>query len=134
MQLGRASTYALLAATHLAQHSTGRPVLGRDIADACGLPTGHLLKILQQLVRSQILTSERGPSGGFLLRKSPDDVSMLEVIEAIEGPITGELRMRDIADTKLVAARRLEQACCEVASQARVILGNKTIASLLNGR
>ena len=80
MRLGRAAAYAVFATTHLAEHTNGTPIQGREIAESCGIPAGHLLKILQQLVRAQILSSERGPAGGFVLRKSADEITLLEIV------------------------------------------------------
>lgn len=128
MQLGRAAAYAVFATVHLAERGNGRPIQGKDIADACGIPSGHLLKILQQLVRAQVLSSERGPAGGFVLRKPPSDISVLEIVEAIEGPINGDLLLRNVADRKEQARVRLEQTCQEVADFAKQRLSKAMIA------
>src|SRR5512136_1014817 len=119
MRLGRAAAYAVFATAHLAEHATGAPIQGRDIAESCGIPPGHLLKILQQLVRAQVLSSERGPAGGFVLRKPPHEISLLEIVEAIEGPINGDLLLRNVGTGKEVARNRLEQTCQEVANFAK---------------
>ena len=47
----------------------------------------HVAKVLQRLVKQNYLTSQRGPQGGFLLRKDPDDITLLQIYEAIEGEI-----------------------------------------------
>ncbi len=130
MRLGRASSYAIFATAHLAQHANGKPIQGRDIAEACGVPAGHLLKILQQLVRAQILSSERGPAGGFLLRKGARDITLLEIVEAIDGPISGDLQLRKVADEKEPTRRRLELTCRQVASHTRDVLRKTDIAQL----
>jgi len=132
MRLGRAAAYAVFATTHLAENATGAPIQGRDIAEACGIPPGHLLKILQQLVRAQILSSERGPAGGFVLRKPPQDISLLEIVEAIEGPINGDLLLRNVAAGKEKARARLEQTCQEVAEYAKSRLAGTLIANCTN--
>ena len=128
MRLGRAAAYAVFATTYLAEHTNGSPIQGRDIAEACGIPSGHLLKILQQLVRAQVLSSERGPAGGFVLRKPAQDITLLEIVEAIEGPITGDLLLRNVATGKEQTRIRLEQACQEVAGYAKSLLGKTVIA------
>lgn len=134
MRLGRASAYAVFASTHLAQHANGRPIQGREIAEACGVPTGHLLKILQQLVRAQILSSERGPSGGFSLRRAANEVTLLEIVEAIDGPINGDLSLRKVASEKEPARKRLEQACRDVAGSTRNILGKLRLSQIAGMR
>ena len=128
MQLGRAAAYAVFATAHLAKHSNGTPIQGRDIAESCGVPCGHLLKILQQLVRAQILSSERGPAGGFVLRRPPTEITLLQIVEAIDGPISGELLLRNVAKQKEATRARLEQACQEVAEFAKSRLAQTAIA------
>ena len=135
MRLGRAAAYAVFATAHLAENHNGSPIQGRDIAESCGVPSGHLLKILQQLVRAQILSSERGPAGGFILRKAADDVTLLEIVEAIDGPITGDLLLRNVAPEKQPARERLEKTCREVADFAKGKLAQTRISDFAkNGR
>lgn len=131
MRLGRAAAYAVFATAHLAERQNGRPTQGRDIANACGIPAGHLLKILQQLVRAQILSSERGPAGGFVLRKPAREITLLELVEAIDGPITGDLLMRQAAEGKEATRAALEQTCRDVAEFARSRLAGTVIGDLV---
>ncbi len=131
MRLGRAAAYAVFATTHLAEHSNSKPIQGRDIADSCGVPAGHLLKILQQLVRAQVLSSERGPAGGFMLRKPADEITLLEIVEAIEGPINGDLMLRNVAKGKEKARQRLERVCQEAAEYTRSLLSKLVVSDLL---
>ncbi len=133
MRLGRAATYAVLATAHLAEHGNGTPIQGRDIAEACGLPAGHLLKILQQLVRARILGSERGPAGGFFLRKAAGDITLLEVIESLEGPINGDLVLRTATASTEGVRARLEEACHNVANHAKSVLSGTVIADFVSG-
>jgi Rrf2 family protein len=132
MRLGRAAAYAVFATAHLAEKANGSPIQGRDIAEACGIPCGHLLKILQQLVRAQVLSSERGPAGGFVLRKPADEITLLEIVEAIEGPINGDLMLRNVASEKEHARARLEQTCQNVAGYAKSLLAQTTISDFMN--
>jgi Rrf2 family protein len=131
MRLGRASSYAVFAVAYLAEKANGSPLQGREIAENCGMPSGRLLKILQQLVRARILASERGPSGGFRLRRPPEEISLLEIIETLEGPIDGDYAARyDIAGLEQ-AREQLEQACVQVAEFARNRLSTVTVRDLL---
>ncbi len=58
-----------------------------SVASEMGASKNHLAKVLQQLVKHSFLKSVRGPSGGFILNKPPDQISILELYEAIEGKI-----------------------------------------------
>jgi Rrf2 family protein len=57
------------------------------ISEATGSSKHHVAKVLQRLVKDGYLTSSRGPSGGFIMRKAPGDITLLHIYEAIEGKI-----------------------------------------------
>ena len=57
------------------------------IADFTGFSKNHIAKVLQRLVKSDLLKSVRGPSGGFSMKKDPKDLTLLDIYQAIEGPI-----------------------------------------------
>jgi len=57
------------------------------IAEATGLSKNHISKVLQRLVKNDLLKSMRGPAGGFALKKAADKISLLDVYETIEGAI-----------------------------------------------
>ena len=63
------------------------PLSARIAADRLGVSEAHLSKVLQRLTKVGLLTSTRGPKGGFVLTRDPASVSLLEVFEAIEGPV-----------------------------------------------
>ena len=71
MRVSRSTGYALLAVGYLAQHQDEGIILSQDIAKKYNIPLEYLLKILQQLVRANILRSKRGPRGGFNLARTP---------------------------------------------------------------
>lgn len=97
MRVSRSTGYALLAVGYLAQHQDEGIILSQDIAKKYNIPLEYLLKILQQLVRANILRSKRGPRGGFNLARQPRKITLLEVIEAVEGPIIGQLNLIEVA-------------------------------------
>ena len=76
--------YALRAVIYLAQHQHEGPIGNRVIANATQVPTSYLSKILHDLARSEILNSRRGVGGGFQLTGSPDDLSVLDVVNAVD--------------------------------------------------
>lgn len=77
--------YALRALTHLAMYSDGSPVQVKDIAEAEGIPRHFLAKIMNQLTYRGIVRALRGPGGGFLLMRPPDEIRVSEVIDSIDG-------------------------------------------------
>lgn len=59
----------------------------QQIADITGFSKNHTAKVLQQLVKNNFLRSSRGPKGGFLLNRNPEEVSLMEIYQLIEGDI-----------------------------------------------
>ncbi len=88
MKLSRASTYAFYGLSYLAGESPGRLVPLSEIHNRYGVPEKHLAKIFLTLVKAGILTSARGVNGGFALARPANKISPLEVIAALEGPIS----------------------------------------------
>ena len=87
MKLSRTVTYALHATLQLARAETSRPVPCSRLATEGRMPERFLLQILRSLVTHGILRSTRGVDGGYSLRRNPGDISLLEVIEAVDGPM-----------------------------------------------
>ena len=87
MRLSRKSDYALRAVRHIANLPTGKLGSINSISEAESVPREFLAKILKDLTRSGILVSYQGVTGGYRLAGNPKDVSFLNVIEAIDGPL-----------------------------------------------
>ncbi len=78
--------YALRAVLVLARHDGGRALRAEEIADAIAAPRNYLSKTLHALAREGILTSARGPRGGFLLACDPEELTVARVIDCFDGP------------------------------------------------
>lgn len=87
MKITQAGEYALLALVYLAKQPEGQLAMIDDISQAERIPKNFLAKILQTLGKAGLIRSRQGARGGFALAKSPDAVTVLEVIEIIEGKI-----------------------------------------------
>jgi len=84
--LSNTSKYAIRAVIYLALYSTKEKKVGiKEVSDKLDLPSPFLGKILQQLARHRILGSTKGPNGGFYLNKPAIDISLMEIIELIDG-------------------------------------------------
>lgn len=81
--LSDASEYALRAVVWMAQRP-GDPQKVREIADGTQAAPGYLVKVLQNLARAGIVSAQRGSHGGFMLQRDPDDLTALEVINAVD--------------------------------------------------
>lgn len=87
LRLSQAGDYAIRGVLHLAAHDPGTILLVREVAEARSIPRAFLAKIFQMLARSGVLRSHQGSGGGFSLARPADDITLLEVVEAIEGKI-----------------------------------------------
>ncbi len=87
MWLSRKADYALLAVSHLASLKRGELASINSIAEAKTIPREFLAKILNDLTHSGILNSFHGAYGGYSLSRIPKNISFLEVVEAINGPL-----------------------------------------------
>ena len=118
MKLTRASSYALHAVVYMATQKQNKPVASHIIARAQGIPERFLLKVLKPLVSARVLHSIKGPHGGYRLAQSASDLTMLEVVEAVDGPIRGQAPQAHVAgDGQL--DRRLEAICDQSSDQIR---------------
>jgi Rrf2 family protein len=130
MKFTRATGYALVALAHLARHGRGQPVASHDIAAAHGIPERFLFKCLKPLVSAGVLRSVRGPNGGYRLARPPGDITLLEVVEAFEGPVRGYATPTDVKGAEGVN-RKLQAVCDKVAGVVREGLGGVTVRDLV---
>ena len=84
--LGRKGDYSVRAVLDISNHN-GLRRKSREIAEEMEIPSRYLPQILANLVEHGILTAAAGPTGGYLLAKPADDLTLLDVVEAAEGPI-----------------------------------------------
>jgi Rrf2 family iron-sulfur cluster assembly transcriptional regulator len=85
MIYSRSAEYAIRAFVHMATLPEDEYAMVKHIAADNGIPAHFLAKILQELARDGFLKSSKGPRGGFRLRPAPADVSMLQIVEAVDG-------------------------------------------------
>lgn len=86
MQLSRATQYAILAMAQL--KTDGEPIPCSQLASLSDMPDRYLLQVLRSLVNAGLLKSTRGVDGGYRLAKTAAEISLQEIIVAIDGPIT----------------------------------------------
>ena len=86
MQITRETDYAIRCVLYLVDNP-GKVMMVDSIAKEKLIPRSFLAKIVQKLTKADIVSSFRGVKGGFKLSRSPDQISLLNVIEAVEGPV-----------------------------------------------
>lgn len=87
LKLTKKADYGLMAMKHLAEHCHPGSCSAKDVADAYGIPSEALAKILQRLAKAGLLNSQHGTNGGYTLARDPATISAFEVIRAIDGPL-----------------------------------------------
>jgi len=88
LRLSKKADYALLALRHLAVPGPRATASARELAESYDLPPELLAKVLQQLVRGGLLSSQQGIRGGYGLARPAAEITVVDVIEAIDGPMT----------------------------------------------
>jgi Rrf2 family protein len=122
--------YALRAVVALAQHH-GEPQITARLAQMTRVPEGYLSKVLQTLARAGLVSARRGLHGGFSLTRSPEEITVLEVINAVEPFQRIEqcpLNIKDHGSNLCPLHRRLDEALAQVEST----LAASRISEMLN--
>ena len=132
MRIGRSTGYALLATCYVAQHPEKKTVLSQEISKKYEIPIEYLLKILQQLVRGNILRSKRGPRGGFNLARPANKITMLQIIEAVDGPMISRLNLTEQTKGEKFSVKA-EKAYEKAIAQARSVFEKAKLSTLLEG-
>lgn len=128
--ISQTAEYALRAIAHLASHPN-EAVTTQEIAEVTHVPVAYLSKVLQALVRAGLIRSQRGLHGGITLLRAPEQLSVYDVIQAVD-PLqritTCPLGLAAHGTHLCPMHRRLDDACLQVEQAFR----QSTIADLLN--
>jgi FeS assembly SUF system regulator len=123
VKLGKLTDYGLVIMTCMAR-AQGSPMrTARDLATESKLPLSTVSKLLKELLQSGLLTSHRGIKGGYLLAREPHDISVVEMIAAIEGPMA-----LTECSSEITGLCNLEP-CCPIKSNTQVI--NQAVRGVL---
>ncbi len=131
MKISRSTGYALIAVGYIAQHYKAGAVLASRVSKEYDIPLEYLLKILQQLVRANVLRSKRGPRGGFFLARESKEVNLLEIIEAVDGPLRSHLLLAEQTGNEPFSLK-MEKICQQATQQTRNLFQKTTLAQMLS--
>ena len=130
MKLGRSIEYGLLAVAYIAQSKDQGLILSTDVAKKYNIPWEHLQSIMQRLVRARILQSKRGPRGGFSLARPATKITMLDVVEAVEGTFDISLGFEERGPRDKFAAKT-ERVYSKAVAQHKVELKKAKLSDLI---
>jgi Rrf2 family protein len=133
MRLSARADYALRAAIELAASSDRGHVTSEQLAKAQQIPGKFLEAILTQLRRAGLVRSQRGPDGGFWLARPASEISLADIIRAIDGPLLGVRGERPENLGYIGAAEPLQTVWIALRANERAILEEVTLAHLVAG-
>lgn len=129
MKLSKASAHAALALSFLASRTAKGPTQARQVAQYLNIPTDSALKILHTLSRGGFVQSQLGRSGGYRLCRPPEAISLLDIVEAVDGQISARIPLYD-RDRLGARVDLLESMCQQAAVGLRAELARYSIADL----
>ena len=130
MKISRSTGYALVSVGYIAQNYKDGAVLAARVSKEYDIPLEYLLKILQQLVRANVLRSKRGPRGGFFLARPAEEINLLEVIEAVDGPIMSHLHLAEQTHNAPFSLK-MEAICERATKEVRAVYEKAKLSRML---
>ncbi|GBL40383.1 MAG: Rrf2 family transcriptional regulator [Nitrospiraceae bacterium] len=115
MKVSLRATYGILAAVDLARHPGATPVQAKSIARRQAIPARFLEQVLYGMKKAGLVSSLRGAQGGYVLSKKPAEVSVAEILEALDGPLAplsgeaGRTQVRRLSKPELLLGKMWEQ-------------------------
>jgi Rrf2 family protein len=130
LRLSKKADYALMAMKHLSLRGDSGSSSAREIAEQYGIPVELMAKVLQRLVRRGLLASHHGTRGGYQLARMPSQISVADVIQAIDGPVTVTACSTDDSQCEQFAKCNVRDPLWRVREKILAALGECTIAEL----
>jgi len=107
MKVSLRATYGIMAAVDLAMHLGTAPVQAKSIARRQAIPVRFLEQVLHGMKKAGLVSSLRGAQGGYVLSKKPSEVSVVEILEALDGPISPLRGRPDRAEARRLSKQDL---------------------------
>ncbi|MHC4912957.1 MAG: RrF2 family transcriptional regulator [Planctomycetota bacterium] len=130
MKVNTSTAYGLLAVGYIARNQDKGLIVSQAIAKQYNIQLEYLLKIMRQLAMANVLRSKRGPRGGYSLARSPDKITMLEVLEAVQGPLSSDLLLSEHAPREKFATKA-QKTSQKAFTQARNALKAVKLSDLI---
>lgn len=130
LRLSKKADYALIAMKHLALRGDTASSSAREIAELYDIPVELMAKVLQRLVQRGLLASHQGTRGGYHLARVPAKITVADVIQAIEGPVTVTACSTEDAQCEQFAKCNVRDPLWRVRERILAALADCTIAEL----
>jgi len=133
MRITRQADYAIRTITYLARQDEGRVVTVEEISEEMLIPRSFTAKIVQRLTRAGITNSTRGVKGGFVLKRTPESVTLLDVVEAIDGPVDMNICVLNEGACSRIDTCEVHPVWVEIQNEVAGLLKKRDFRTLLNG-
>lgn len=131
MKLSNKGRYGVQAIFDIAFHNLGKPTQVRTIAERQAIPPRFLEQIFQDLKRAGLVSSKRGPRGGYQLAKEPDEIRVGDIIRALEGPIVLDFVKEGAQDEGDATSRAVtEEVWGELAERLEACFDEVSVAEM----
>ena len=129
-KLSKKADYGLIAVKHLALHRRDHACSATEIAEEYGISATLMAKVLQKLAHKSIVAAKHGSSGGYQLLKEPSQISALDVISAIDGPVLITSCVTNHGDCDATQRCSVKEPLRRVNESILSVLGSVTIAQM----
>jgi Rrf2 family protein len=133
MRISAKADYAVRASIELASEEVVTPVKGERIADAQKIPLRFLENILGELRHAGLVQSQRGAEGGYWLSRPPEEITLAEIIRAVEGPLATTRGERPEDLEYRGASKPLQSVWIALRANIRDVLESVTLADIVSG-
>ena len=134
MRVSAKSDYALRALIEMAGRTDGAPVSAEELGRLQEIPHGFLQAILADLRRSGVVVSQRGQSGGWRLNREPEEISVADVIRAVDGPLVSVYGLRPEAVSYNESAAVLQHVWIAARRSLRDVFEQVTLRHMADGK
>jgi Rrf2 family protein len=131
LRFTKRADYGLMAIHYIAVHEEVGTVSAKRIADEFAIPPELLAKILQRLARERLITSQNGPRGGYVLARRPIEITVGQVVRALEGPINIVECFEEDSDCPQMARCNLRRPVQKIQAAISQMLDTMTLAELV---
>jgi Rrf2 family protein len=133
MRISAKADYAVRATLEMAAHDEGEPVKGERLAEAQGIPLQFLEHILLDLKHHDLVRAKRGVRGGYWLAHDPSEITLADVIRAVEGPLANIQDAAPESTNYPGNAEHLREVWVAVRANLRAVLERLTLAQVAEG-
>ena len=130
LRFTKRADYGLMAIHYIAAHGEDGAVSAKRIAEEFHIPPERLAKILQRLAKRKLIASHNGPKGGYVLTKPPEEITVGQVVRALEGPLRIVSCMSETDDCPQFSRCNLRRPVQKVQASVSQLLDTMTLAEL----